>query len=81
MKLSTKDKEIRDRISRNLFQLRTRLGLTQKKLSEASGVSVITISKIECRRQVASSIDLKKLADALLVKTDEIFTLTPTANG
>ena len=53
----------------NLKKLRLKQGLTQEKLAEKSGVSRITIAKLESGAQtVTKSSTIIKLADALQVK-------------
>lgn len=52
----------------NLKELRLKQGLTQEKLAEKSGVSRITIAKLESGTQtVIKSSTIIKLADALQV--------------
>lgn len=60
-------------LGRNLKELRQQLSLNQKDLSDRSGVSQATISRIETGRvrQLGSSA-LKSLADALGVSTDDL---------
>jgi len=60
-------------LGRNLKELRQKLSLNQKDLSDRSGVSQATISRIETGRvRQPGSSALKNLADALSVSTDSL---------
>jgi transcriptional regulator with XRE-family HTH domain len=58
---------------------RTRLGMTQLQVAELADVAPETLSRIE-RNKLAASLDLaRRLADALEVKVDDLFTARPAA--
>ncbi len=52
---------------------RAKLGMTQRDLSEESGLSESLITKIETLRITPTSEQKKKLSDALKVPTFELF--------
>ena len=55
-------------------QFREKKGMTQEGLSEKSGVSRATISKLENSEEVETSTEtLKKIANALNCKVSDIF--------
>jgi transcriptional regulator with XRE-family HTH domain len=55
-----------------LAELRKALNLSQRKLSELSGVSRVTIARLELGAQSPSLETLTRLADALKVPLDEL---------
>ena len=55
-----------------LREVREELGLSQKDLSKASGVSMSTISMIETGKQKAHPSTLRKLADGMGVNIREL---------
>lgn len=59
-------------LGRNLKDLRQKQSLNQKALSDRSGVSQATISRIETGRVQPGASALKNLADALCVSTDSL---------
>lgn len=58
----------------NVKEIREKRGMTQKKLSEKSGVSRATISKLENGGKVVTSTEtIRKIASALDCTVGEIF--------
>ncbi len=57
--------DIQNEVSQLIYDSRIQQGITQKKLSENSGVSQANISKIENGNYKISLYTLKKLADGL----------------
>lgn len=71
-KVDTKGGEIV--IKNRLKELRTSRGLSQEELSEKSGISRTTLSKIENNEEIAvNTKTIAKLADAFGVKPSDIF--------
>ena len=61
-------------IKNRLKELRTSRGLSQEELSEKSGISRTTLSKIENNEEIAvNTKTIAKLADAFGVKPSDIF--------
>lgn len=61
-------------IKNRLKELRTSRGLSQEELSEKSGISRTTLSKIENNEEIAvNTKTITKLADAFGVKPSDIF--------
>ena len=55
-------------------EIRTKKGLTQKKLAELSGISESYIGDLERNEKIPSIINICKLAKALEVDIKELFT-------
>lgn len=56
--------------------IRQKKGMTQRQLSEASGVNRVTIAKYETGKSVPSLSNAEKLAKALDVKIEELMSST-----
>lgn len=74
------DYDLEYEVREMIIDVRTQLGMTQKQLSEKSGVSQANISKIENGSYRLSILTLKKIADGLgkrlvieLVDREEVF--------
>lgn len=65
------------KLANRLRELRARHGLTQAELAERVGVTRKTINTVENRVFVPSTVLALKLAAALDVSVEEIFTLEP----
>lgn len=72
------ENDIYKQIGKRIRVIRKRLGITQEQLAFASGVHPSFISHIERGTKKVSLETLRKLADALDVKMDEIFTMKKT---
>ena len=66
---------LRELLADNLKENRRKLGLSQAKLAEKSGVSTQYIAMIELCRKFPSPEKLEKLAQALEVDTPELFSM------
>jgi len=66
--MTTKKLEIRLILSKNLKAQRNKLGFSQEKLAEISGLSIQTINDIEGGRRWVSDKSITKLAAALNVE-------------
>ena len=66
--MTTKTPEIRIILSKNLKAHRNKLGVTQEKFAEISGLSVQTINDIEGGRRWVSDKTITKLSAALRVE-------------
>lgn len=63
-----------ERVKNRLKELREERGISQEKLSELSGISRTTLSKIENNEEVnVNTRTIAKLADVFGVKPSEIF--------
>lgn len=62
-----------------LKQIREAKFVTQKELSEKSGVALVTISRIECDHQKPSFRTIRQLAAALGVEPGELVAGDPSA--
>ena len=65
--------QLRDRVSRNIYLLRTARGLAQDALSESAGLSRNYVSIIEGRKRNASVTNLREVAKALNVPLSALF--------
>ena len=60
-------------IGKNIKRYREKLGISQDKLSKLAGITLHTITKIECGATPDPRIEtVKKIADALGVSVDEL---------
>ena len=60
-------------IGKNIKKYRGKLGISQDKLSKLAGITLHTITKIECGATPDPRIEtVKKIADALGVSVDEL---------
>ena len=66
--MNNKKPEIRRTLSKNLKEYRRKLGYSQEKLAEISGLSIQTINDIEGGRKWVSDKTITKLAAALQVE-------------
>jgi len=66
--MATKTPEIRLILSKNLKAQRNKLGLSQEKFAEISGLSIQTINDIEGGRRWVSDKSITKLSNALNVE-------------
>ena len=66
------EERIKLNVAENLARFMAESDLTQMQLAEAAQVSQSFISKLLRQKSVCSSLDLKNLADALEVKTDDL---------
>jgi len=70
---------LRELLALNLRECRRKLGLSQAKLAEKTGLSTQYIAMIELSRKYPSPESLEKLAQALEVDTPELFSMQPSA--
>lgn len=68
-------------ISEILLELRTEQGISQRQLSEATGVSQSTIAKIELNRNEATASTVRKLAKYFHVSSDYLLGLEDDFGG
>ena len=60
-------------IGKNIKKYREKLGISQDKLSKLAGITLHTITKIECGATPDPRIEtVKKIADALGVSVDDL---------
>jgi len=60
-------------IGKNIKKYREKLGISQDKLSKLAGITLHTITKIECGATPDPRIEtVKKIADALGVRVDDL---------
>lgn len=59
-------------IGNNLYQIRTRKGLTREQLAEKASVSTTFYANLECGNKMMSVVTLRRLADVLGVSTDAL---------
>lgn len=60
-------------IAKNIKKYRTKLGISQDKLSKLAGITLPTITKIESRATPDPRIETaKKIADALGISIDDL---------
>jgi transcriptional regulator with XRE-family HTH domain len=67
-------------IGTRILQIRNRQNLTQKILSERTGIATSYLSRVENRRLEPRPKTLRKIAEALGVPVAELFEETPTAH-
>jgi transcriptional regulator with XRE-family HTH domain len=68
---------IRDILARNIKENRRKNGLSQDKLAEKAGISTPFVAMIEVSRKFPTPDVLDKIADALNIKTWQLFTVPP----
>jgi transcriptional regulator with XRE-family HTH domain len=68
---------IRNILARNIKENRRKNGLSQDKLAEKAGISTPFVAMIEVSRKFPTPDVLDKIADALNIKTWELFTVSP----
>jgi len=61
-------------VATNLREIRKQRGLTQKELSEKSGVARISIARYESGKVIPGALNLMKLAKAMECNAEEIIT-------
>jgi transcriptional regulator with XRE-family HTH domain len=71
--MATKPLEVRSILSKNVKEQRKKLGLSQEKLAELTGLSVQAIHDIEGCRKWVSDKTITKLTAALRVETYQLF--------
>jgi transcriptional regulator with XRE-family HTH domain len=67
-------------IGTRIMQIRNRQNLTQRVLSERTGIATSYLSRVENRRLEPRPKTLRKIAEALGVPVAELFEETPTAH-
>ena len=65
----------RDVLAKNLKENRKRLGITQSELAERAGISTNFIAMIELRHKFPSPETLDRLAKALGIEINELFSI------
>jgi transcriptional regulator with XRE-family HTH domain len=68
---------IRNILAKNIKENRRKNGLSQDKLAEKAGISTPFVAMIEVSRKFPTPDVLDKIADALNIKTWELFTVMP----
>ena len=67
---------IKEILARNLKKNRWRLGITQPELAEKAGLSTHYLGMVEIARNFPSADALERLATALGIKSNELFSVT-----
>jgi len=70
--MKSKKPVLRQILAVNLKEHRKKLGFSQEKLAELSGLSWQTVNSIECHRTWVSDKTLENLADALNIETFQL---------
>ncbi|MBI1982779.1 MAG: helix-turn-helix transcriptional regulator [Acidobacteria bacterium] len=68
-------------IGTRIIQIRNQKNISQRQLSERTGIAGSYLSRIENRRLEAGPKTLRKIADALGVGLSDLFQESPTAQG
>jgi transcriptional regulator with XRE-family HTH domain len=68
---------IRDILARNIKENRRKNGLSQDKLAEKAGISTPFVAMIEVSRKFPTPDVLDRIADALNIKTWQLFSVPP----
>jgi len=69
--------EIYNVVGRRIKEIRAKLGITQEKLAELTGLSVAFIGQIERGQNRASLATIQKVADSMQIKVSELFKDVP----
>ncbi|MFH1367977.1 MAG: helix-turn-helix transcriptional regulator [Elusimicrobiota bacterium] len=69
--------EIYTVVGRRIKEIRAKLGITQEKLAELTGLSVAFIGQVERGHNRASLATIQKIADSMRVKVSELFKDVP----
>jgi len=67
---------IKEILARNLKKNRRRLGITQPELAERAGLSTHYLGMVEIARNFPSADVLERLAEALDIKSNELFSVS-----
>ena len=60
-------------MSLRIKELRTKLGLSQRKLAEIAGIPRTNLTEIESHRKLPRQHELEKIAKALNVEIDDLY--------
>jgi transcriptional regulator with XRE-family HTH domain len=71
------EENIRNILARNIKENRRKNGFSQEKLAEKAGISTPFVAMIEVSRKFPTPDVLDKIADALNIKTWQLFTVPP----
>jgi transcriptional regulator with XRE-family HTH domain len=69
---------IRETLARNLKENRRKLGITQPVLAERAGLSIHYLARIEVARKFPTADVLERLAAALDIPPQELFSIQPS---
>ena len=72
---------IREILAENIREKRRKIGLTQEKLAEKTGMSLQYLAMLELARKFPSGEMLERLAIALDIETYELLAVTPLAKN
>jgi transcriptional regulator with XRE-family HTH domain len=72
-----KEDNIRDILARNIKENRRKNGLSQDKLAEKAGISTPFVAMIEVSRKFPTPDVLDRIANALNIKTWQLFAVSP----
>jgi len=75
--MEIKDENIREILARNIRENRRKNGLSQEKLAEKAKISTPFVAMVEVSRKFPSPDVLDKIADALNIKTWQLFAVPP----
>jgi len=69
---------IRDILAKNIKENRRKNGFSQEKLAEKAGISTPFVAMIEVSRKFPTPDVLDRIANALNIKTYQLFTVSPS---
>jgi len=75
--MKTNEDNIRDILAKNIKENRRKNGLSQDKLAEKAGISTPFVAMIEVSRKFPTPDVLDRIANALNIKTWQLFTVQP----
>jgi len=75
--METKEPNIRDILARNIKENRRKNGLSQEKLAEKARISTPFVAMIEVSRKFPTPEVLDRIAEALNIKTWQLFAVAP----
>jgi len=75
--MNLKDAGIRDILAANIKENRRKNGFSQERLAEKAGISTPFVAMIEVSRKFPTPEVLDKIADALNIKTWQLFAVSP----
>ncbi|MCL2443929.1 MAG: helix-turn-helix transcriptional regulator [Treponema sp.] len=75
--MDLRDANIRDILAANMKENRRKSGFSQERLAEKAGISTPFVAMIEASRKFPTPDVLDKIANALNIKTWQLFTVSP----
>jgi len=76
--MEIEDTNIRDILAKNIKANRRRIGFSQEKLAEKAGISTPYVAMIEVSRKFPAPDVLDRIAEALNIKTWQLFSVPPS---